>query len=113
MLADKVQRCVDIDENPVIVGDNNAEVNKNANMKTQAAKEMLEWETNKKAIIINDNDQPTIVHNKKGEWANYLDLGIVTPGLSTSVKKFTLNKKREWTPAVAIPVEGKTDKKMT
>ena len=43
--------------------------------------------------ILNDKEQPTRVTDKKIDQAKCLDLGIITPGLAKSVKKFSLNKK--------------------
>ena len=47
--------------------------------KTYAAKTILEWEEEKKVIILNDKTVPARVPPKKGEKANTLDLSIVTP----------------------------------
>ena len=80
--ADKIERCVKKGENCVKVGDTNAAVNQNVNIKTPAAKKMQEWEASKNVINLNDKDQPNRVPDKKGEQANCLDLSIATPELS-------------------------------
>ena len=63
---------------------------------------MLAWEATGKVKILNDKTQPTRVPYVKTPQANCIDLCINTPGLEKSVRKWTLDKKRAWTPAKAI-----------
>ena len=44
--------------------------------------------------------------SKKGVQATTLDLSIVTLNLKAYVKKFTVDSKREWTPANAVRMQG-------
>ena len=100
VLTDKVQRRVDMGENCVIVGDMNAAIN--CKKITAAAKQMLAWEATGKIIILNDRNQPTRAPYVETHQANCIDLGIITLGLKKSVRKWSLDTKRAWTPATAI-----------
>ena len=63
---------------------------------------MPAWEATGKVKILNDKTQPMRVPYVKTHRANCLDLGIITPGLEKTVKKWTLDKTQAWSPASAI-----------
>ena len=79
-LTDEVQRCVDLGENCMMIGDTNAAVNEDSSKRTHPTKQMLAWEASKKVIL-----QPTRVPYVKSYQSNCLDMGIITPGLEKLV----------------------------
>ena len=80
----------------------NAAVNPDCKNIVPAARQVLAWQETGKVKILNDKTQPTRVPYVKTPQANCIDLCINTPGLEKSVRKWTLDKKRAWTPAKAI-----------
>ena len=69
-------------------------------------------ESYQQIVILTDKKQPKQVPDRKGDQANCLDVGIISPGLEKSVKEWSLDKKREWTHAAAVWTQkrdGKSD----
>ena len=98
ILEDEVQKCVDSGEECLLMGDMNAAVNENTRSKTASRKFILEWEESGKIKILNQKNEATRVPRQAGYQANCIDLGLATPGLEESGVKFTLAKKKDWTP---------------
>ena len=88
-----------IGEECLLMGDMNAAVNPDTKIFTASRKFILDWESLGKVKIVNDKIKPTRVPSQATHQANCLDLAITTPGLYETGIKFTLDEKREWTPA--------------
>ena len=61
-------------------------------------------------IFLNYKTVSTRVPGKEGEQAKGIDFSIVTPNLKTYMNKFTVDSKRDWSPANTKKVNGVTDK---
>ena len=103
ILQKKVDKCAEMGEECLLMGDMNAPVNPDTITDTASQKFILEWEKSNKVIILNNKSKPTRVPTQAKHQANCLDLGIATPGLESKGIRFTLDENREWTPAKVEP----------
>ena len=102
MLKHKETKRVDLGEICLVMGDMNAAINLSAKPYTKSAKNILDLEGTGKIRILKDKNEPTHVPYIKCHKKNCLDMIMITPGLEKKLKRYKLDIKREWTPAISV-----------